>query len=87
MRGGINHFRNTGRLTDVPEEHKNGHNRQRRLEGANQEQEKLAPQVGFEPTTLRLTAGCSAIELLRSVEARAEPALLERFNHNILRGG
>jgi hypothetical protein len=25
-----------------------------------------APQVGLEPTTLRLTAGCSAIELLRS---------------------
>src|SRR5204862_1635986 len=28
--------------------------------------EKLAPQVGLEPTTLRLTAGCSAIELLRN---------------------
>ncbi len=27
---------------------------------------KLAPQVGFEPTTLRLTAGCSAVELLRN---------------------
>ena len=26
----------------------------------------MAPQVGLEPTTLRLTAGCSAIELLRS---------------------
>ena len=26
----------------------------------------LAPQVGFEPTTLRLTAECSTIELLRS---------------------
>ena len=25
----------------------------------------LAPQVGLEPTTLRLTAECSAIELLR----------------------
>ena len=25
----------------------------------------LAPQVVLEPTTLRLTAGCSAIELLR----------------------
>ena len=25
----------------------------------------MAPQVGLEPTTLRLTAGCSAIELLR----------------------
>ena len=31
----------------------------------------LAPQVGFEPTTLRLTAGCSAVELLRNtVEQR-----------------
>ena len=29
--------------------------------------EYLAPQVGLEPTTLRLTAECSAIELLRSV--------------------
>ena len=28
--------------------------------------EILAPQVGLEPTTLRLTAECSAIELLRS---------------------
>ena len=27
----------------------------------------MAPQVGLEPTTLRLTAGCSAIELLRSI--------------------
>ena len=27
----------------------------------------LAPEVGLEPTTLRLTAECSAIELLRSV--------------------
>ena len=27
----------------------------------------MAPQVGLEPTTPRLTAGCSAIELLRSV--------------------
>jgi hypothetical protein len=27
---------------------------------------KMAPQVGFEPTTLRLTAECSTIELLRS---------------------
>jgi hypothetical protein len=30
---------------------------------------RMAPQVGLEPTTLRLTAGCSAIELLRSVVA------------------
>ena len=32
----------------------------------NEKDENLAPQVGLEPTTLRLTAGCSAIELLRS---------------------
>ena len=31
----------------------------------------MAPQVGLEPTTLRLTAECSAIELLRSVAALA----------------
>jgi hypothetical protein len=30
----------------------------------------LAPQVGFEPTTLRLTAECSTVELLRSIELR-----------------
>ena len=28
---------------------------------------ELAPQVGLEPTTLRLTAECSAIELLRNI--------------------
>src|SRR4051812_27014068 len=27
----------------------------------------MAPQAGFEPATLRLTAGCSAVELLRNV--------------------
>ena len=27
---------------------------------------RLAPQVGFEPTTRRLTAGCSTTELLRN---------------------
>ena len=32
--------------------------------------QEMAPQVGLEPTTLRLTAGCSAIELLRSVVLR-----------------
>jgi hypothetical protein len=31
----------------------------------------LAPQVGLEPTTLRLTAECSTIELLRSNARRA----------------
>jgi hypothetical protein len=33
---------------------------------------RMAPQVGLEPTTLRLTAECSAIELLRSVVANAD---------------
>ena len=28
---------------------------------------KLAPQAGFEPATYRLTAGRSAVELLRSI--------------------
>jgi hypothetical protein len=32
---------------------------------------RMAPQVGLEPTTLRLTAECSAIELLRSVARRS----------------
>ncbi len=30
----------------------------------------MAPRVGLEPTTLRLTAGCSAIELPRNVFQR-----------------
>jgi hypothetical protein len=29
----------------------------------------MAPEVGLEPTTLRLTAECSAIELLRNIRA------------------
>ncbi len=37
---------------------------------------EMAPQVGLEPTTLRLTAGCSAIELLRSDVARTRHAHL-----------
>src|SRR5438876_11957005 len=28
--------------------------------------QEMAPQTGFEPVTLRLTAGCSTVELLRS---------------------
>ena len=35
----------------------------------------LAPQVGLEPTTTRLTAECSAIELLRNIEIRQRPTL------------
>ena len=34
---------------------------------------EMAPQVGLEPTTLRLTAGCSAIELLRSTVTARSP--------------
>ena len=30
----------------------------------------MAPRVGFEPTTLRLTAGCSAVELPRNIWLR-----------------
>ncbi len=37
----------------------------------------MAPEVGLEPTTLRLTAECSAIELLRSVGMR-RPATTEQ---------
>src|SRR5215207_11269348 len=33
----------------------------------------LAPQVGLEPTTLRLTAECSAIELLRNKRPHIAP--------------
>src|SRR5262245_17504878 len=50
--------------------HKSGHNQQNRGDKrgrkANNQMKEKAPQVGLEPTTLRLTAGCSAIELLRS---------------------
>lgn len=36
------------------------------------EKSKMAPQVGFEPTTPRLTAGCSTVELLRKRADREE---------------
>ena len=39
----------------------------------------LAPQEGLEPTTLRLTAECSAIELLRNIEMRQRPTLPGRL--------
>ena len=35
----------------------------------------MAPQVGLEPTTTRLTAECSAIELLRNIKFRQRPIL------------
>jgi hypothetical protein len=37
----------------------------------------MAPQVGLEPTTLRLTAECSAIELLRN----KRPHIAARSNY------
>lgn len=54
----------------------------------------MAPQVGFEPTTLRLTAGCSTAELLRNIHtavffdcfisiARKRPKMQEDFNQNL----
>ena len=43
---------------------------------------KLAPEVGLEPTTLRLTAECSAIELLRSVRGRKLDACTKTFITN-----
>ena len=39
----------------------------------------LAPQVGLEPTTLRLTAECSAIELLRNIGMRRRSTLPGRY--------
>jgi hypothetical protein len=52
---------------------------------------KMAPQAGFEPATLRLTAGCSAVELLRNLggkpsrraaRARAGPAMVLNDRRN-----
>ena len=37
---------------------------------------KMAPRVGFEPTTNRLTAGCSTAELPRNDGHHLEAALL-----------
>ncbi len=48
---------------------------------------RMAPQVGLEPTTLRLTAGCSAIELLRSVVGRGGPRSLLTSYHSIPAAG
>ncbi len=47
--------------------------------------EEMAPQVGLEPTTLRLTAGCSAIELLRSVDGARGAQSAVRIHHTIAR--
>ena len=43
---------------------------------------RMAPQVGLEPTTLRLTAECSAIELLRSVVAALGRATFDYQHHH-----
>ncbi len=40
-------------------------------QGVERIEKNLAPQVGLEPTTLRLTAECSTIELLRSGSERS----------------
>ena len=48
---------------------------------------RMAPQVGLEPTTLRLTAGCSAIELLRSVGADKFGALQISFHQQYMDDG
>ncbi len=40
---------------------------------------EMAPQVGFEPTTYRLTAGCSTAELLRNGCANARCLFLCKF--------
>ena len=45
----------------------------------------MAPQVGLEPTTTRLTAECSAIELLRNNDS--EKSFLILRNHLLESGG
>src|SRR5580698_9470762 len=51
---------------------------------------ELAPQVGLEPTTLRLTAECSTIELLRSKAGRllptyySTPVLRCQISHSLI---
>ena len=40
---------------------------------------RLAPRVGFEPTTNRLTAGCSTAELPGSRAERASPITRQRL--------
>jgi hypothetical protein len=43
----------------------------------------LAPQVGLEPTTLRLTAECSTIELLRSKAGRLASTSLHQTSRTL----
>jgi hypothetical protein len=42
----------------------------------------MAPEVGLEPTTLRLTAECSAIELLRIAWGTLRPGWLLLISYN-----
>ena len=48
----------------------------------------VAPRVGFEPTTLRLTAECSAAELTRNIQLPLYPttlgAVCQMFLHTFL---
>src|SRR5207244_2173659 len=46
----------------------------------------LAPRVGFEPTTLRLTAGCSTIELPRNELGRVSRGAAARDGGEAGRG-
>ena len=52
--------------TAVPD-HRRGKAKKEHPEGCS-----CAPQVGLEPTTTRLTAECSAIELLRNIESGSD---------------
>ena len=56
------------RFPAVEKQYKNLGIERKRLETQGK---RMAPQVGLEPTTLRLTAECSAIELLRNIAALA----------------
>ena len=57
-------WRNWGYLARLRQARAERWRQQRGSRGS--ERNSLAPQVGLEPTTLRLTAECSTIELLRS---------------------
>src|SRR5712691_5092397 len=46
----------------------------------------LAPQVGLEPTTLRLTAECSTIELLRSKAGKLASSSLHQAAQKLSMG-
>jgi hypothetical protein len=43
----------------------------------------LAPQTGLEPVTLRLTAECSAIELLRNIGKSGNDLLSQAVSHQV----